>query len=212
MRFVSGAALFSEERENTEARASFQSTETSQSVDSLAELTLRCPQQERGVSGESVSLAAQLRMKRDYYAGALMMLIGLGAAAQGSTYHMGTLVRMGPGFFPVALGVILVCLGIVIAGTAFASAEGGEDRFLPDNPQWFGWLCLISGPILFIILGVYGGMIPAIFGCVFVCALGDKTSTLKGTLIMSVGVTVFGVILFSYLLGVPLPLLRGITS
>ena len=54
-------------------------------------------------------------------------------------------------------------------------------------------------------------MIPAIFACVFVCALGDKTSTLKGSLIMSAGVTVFGVILFSYLLGVPLPLLRGIT-
>lgn len=157
-------------------------------------------------------MAAQFRMKRDYYAGALMMLIGLGAAAEGGTYHIGTLVRMGPGFFPVALGVILVCLGIIIAGTAFASREGGDERFLPAHPQWFGWLCLIGGPILFIILGVYAGMIPAIFACVFVCALGDKTATLKGTLIMSAGVTVFGVILFSYLLGVPLPLLRGITS
>lgn len=156
-------------------------------------------------------MTTQSKMKRDYYAGALMMLIGLGAAVEGSSYHIGTLVRMGPGFFPVALGIILILLGMMIAGTAFASSEGGDERFLPDNPQWFGWLCLIGGPILFIILGVYAGMIPAIFACVFVCALGDKTSTLKGSLIMSAGVTVFGVILFSYLLGVPLPLLRGIT-
>ena len=52
---------------------------------------------------------------------------------------------------------------------------------MPDNPQWFGWLCIIGGPVLFIILGQYGGMIPAVFACVFVCALGDKTATYKSS-------------------------------
>ena len=94
-------------------------------------------------------MSTQFKMKRDYYAGGLMILIGLGAAAEGSNYHVGTLVRMGPGFFPVALGVILVLLGLMIAGTALASTEGADDRFMPDNPQWFGWLCIISGPISF---------------------------------------------------------------
>ena len=96
---------------------------------------------------------------------------------EGSNYHVGTLVRMGPGFFPVALGVILVVMGMLIAGASLASAEGGDERILPEHPQWFGWLCILAGPVMFMILGVYGGMIPAVFACVFVCALGDRTTT-----------------------------------
>jgi hypothetical protein len=52
-------------------------------------------------------------------------------------------------------------------------------------------------------------MIPAVFACVFVCALGDKTATYKSSLILAAGVTVFGVVLFHYLLSIPFPLLRG---
>jgi Tripartite tricarboxylate transporter TctB family len=157
-------------------------------------------------------LSARFKLKRDYYAGGLMMLIGLGAAIEGSTYNIGSLVRMGPGFFPVALGVALLLMGILIAGTALTSNEGGDERFLPENPQWLGWFCIIAGPILFIVLGSFGGMIPAIFACVFVCALGEKTATVRSSLILAAGVTVFGVLLFYYLLRVPFPLLRGITS
>ena len=38
--------------------------------------------------------------RKDYYGGALMVLIGLGAIYGGSDYHIGTLSHMGPGFFP----------------------------------------------------------------------------------------------------------------
>jgi hypothetical protein len=155
-------------------------------------------------------LRGKLTIKRDYYAGALMLLLGVGAAVTGSGYKFGNLARMGPGFMPVVLGVVLAFLGILIAGTALASSEPDDSRFLPDNPQWFGWLCIIGGPVLFIILGQFGGMIPAVFACVFVCALGDKTATYKSSLVLATGVTVFGVLLFHYLLSIPFPLLRGV--
>jgi hypothetical protein len=155
-------------------------------------------------------LRGRLTIKRDYYAGALMLLLGVGAAVTGSGYKFGNLARMGPGFMPVVLGVVLAFLGILIAGTALASSEPDDSRFLPDNPQWFGWLCIIGGPVLFIILGQFGGMIPAVFACVFVCALGDKTATYKSSLVLATGVTVFGVLLFHYLLSIPFPLLRGV--
>jgi uncharacterized membrane protein YhdT len=148
-------------------------------------------------------------MKRDYYAGGLMVLLGAGAAVTGTGYKFGSLARMGPGFMPVVLGVVLAFLGLLIAGTALASSEREDSKFLPDHPQWFGWLCIIGGPILFIILGEFGGMIPAVFACVFVCALGDKTATYKSSAILAAAVTVFGVLLFHYLLSIPFPLLRG---
>ena len=148
-------------------------------------------------------------LKRDYYAGGLMLLLGVGAAVIGAGYKFGSLARMGPGFMPVVLGAVLAFLGLLIAGTALGSYEPEQGKFLPDNPQWFGWLCIIGGPILFIILGQYGGMIPAVFACVFVCALGDNTATYKSSAILAAGITVFGVVLFHYLLHIPFPLLRG---
>ena len=139
-----------------------------------------------------------------------MLLVGVGAAVAGSGYRFGSLAQMGPGFMPVMLGIVLAFLGVLIAGTALGSSEPDDGKFLPDNPQWFGWLCIIGGPVLFIILGQYAGMVPAIFACVFVCALGDKTATYKSSAILAAGVTVFGVVLFHYLLNVPVPLLRGL--
>ena len=153
---------------------------------------------------------ARFRIKRDYYAGGLMLLLGVGAAYTGTGYKFGTLARMGPGFMPVMLGIVLAFLGILIAGTALGSSEDDGKKFLPDNPQWFGWLCIIGGPVMFIILGQFAGMIPAVFACVFVCALGDKTATYKSSLVLAAGVTVFGVLLFHYLLSIPFPLLRGV--
>jgi hypothetical protein len=149
------------------------------------------------------------KLKRDYYAGGLMLLLGVGAAVTGTGYKFGSLAKMGPGFMPVMLGVVLAFLGILIASTALGSSEDDDKKFLPDNPQWFGWLSILGGPVLFIILGEFGGMIPAIFACVFVCALGDKTATYKSSAILAAGITVFGVLLFHYLLNVPFPLLRG---
>jgi uncharacterized protein involved in cysteine biosynthesis len=155
-------------------------------------------------------LHARFNIKRDYYAGGLMLLLGVGAAVTGTGYKFGTLARMGPGFMPVVLGIVLAFLGILIAGTALGSTEDDGKKFLPDNPQWFGWLCIVGGPVLFIVLGLYLGMVPAVFACVFVCALGDKTATYKSSAILAAGVTVFGVLLFHYLLSIPFPLLRGV--
>ena len=152
----------------------------------------------------------RFRLKRDYYAGGLMLLLGVGAAVTGSGYKVGSLAKMGPGFMPVMLGIVLAFLGILIAGTALGSPKTNDTTFLPDHPQWFGWLCILGGPILFIILGQYGGMIPAVFACVFVCALGDKTATCKSSAMLAAGVTLFGVLLFHYLLRIPFPLLRGV--
>ena len=152
----------------------------------------------------------RFKLKRDYYAGGLMLLLGVGAAVTGSGYKVGSLAKMGPGFMPVMLGIVLAFLGILIAGTALGSPKTNDTTFLPDHPQWFGWLCILGGPILFIILGQYGGMIPAVFVCVFVCAIGDKTATYKSSAMLAAGVTLFGVLLFHYLLSIPFPLLRGV--
>ncbi len=155
------------------------------------------------------SLLRDLVRKRDFYAGGLMLLFGLGVAFKGSTYRAGTLMHMGPGFLPTALGIILVLLGITIAAGSLASGEPGhaEDQsILPAEPQWWAWLCILMSPVAFIFFGRYFGMAPGTFACVFIAALGDKDATWKGTIVLATVVTVFGVGLFSYFLQVPMPI------
>jgi hypothetical protein len=146
--------------------------------------------------------------RRDFYAGGLMILLGLGAALEGQHYNIGTMRQMGPGFFPVALGVILVLIGITIAGTSLAGGAEDGESVLPAKPDWRGWLCIIAGPFLFIVFGKYGGLAPATFACVFVSAMGDRSASWKGAFLLALGITVFGVALFSYILKVPFPIFK----
>ena len=165
-----------------------------------------------GNSGSMLAHGRRLLRKRDFYAGGLMILIGLVAVSRGPSYQLGNLVHMGPGFMPTALGVILVLLGIIIAGSSLSTDEGEDEGILPEYPQWRGWGCILAGPVCFIVFGAVSGLIPAIFSCVFVSALGDREATLKSSVVLALVVTIFGVALFSFLLQVPMPLLtwRGL--
>lgn len=147
--------------------------------------------------------------KRDFYAGGLMVLLGLVMAVQGPTYTLGTLMHMGPGFMPTALGVILIVVGILIAAPAIGAADpSSQERILPAQPQWWGWACIIAGPIMFIIFGTYGGLVPGTFACVFVAALGDRTATYTGALGLATVITILGVVLFHFVLNIPMPVLE----
>ena len=63
----------------------------------------------------------ELRKNKDFWAG--MMLIGIGAAAMliAREYRFGSALRMGPGFFPVILGGILIVFGVCIMGVGLKS-------------------------------------------------------------------------------------------
>ena len=143
-----------------------------------------------------------------------MMLIGAGAATIGSTYSLGTLTRMGPGFLPCVLGAALVLVGVAIAVAPAAPALGpgelGMKDHATDPPDWTGWLAVATGPFLFIVLAHWGGLVPASFACVFASALGDRTATWRGALLLALAVTVFGAVLFGLVLQVPLPLFHGV--
>ena len=151
---------------------------------------------------------SRLVRQRDFYAGGLMILLGLVAVWKGPSYGLGTLMMMGPGFMPTALGAILILLGLTISGTATINAEVKNQDRLPSTPEWRGWACVLGGPICFIIFGSLGGLIPAAFSCVFVSALGDRTATLKSSLALAAVVTIFGVVVFSFLLRIPIPILK----
>jgi len=73
----------------------------------------------------------QLRNRQDFWSGAMFVAIGLGFAWKATSYQMGTAARMGPGYFPFWLGIVLSLIGaIVLLGSLTKKAqETHVDRF-----------------------------------------------------------------------------------
>lgn len=144
---------------------------------------------------------------RDYCGGLILIVIGLAAAFQAQRYQIGTLTRMGPGFFPAALGLILAATGVTLLGTAMArNARGGGKEGAAHPPEWRGWFCICLAVIAFAVLGEATGLVPATFACVFIAALGDRDNSLRDAVLLSIGITIAGVIVFWWGLSVLFPL------
>ena len=153
-------------------------------------------------------MLADLLNKRDFHSGWLLAVLGAAVARQAKSYDVGTLTHMGPGMFPVILGVVLICLGIAILVSAVLTPRAHDEYILPVRREWLGWSCILAGPIMFIVGGSYLGMAPATFLCVFVSAMGDRTATLRSSATLALGITVVGCLLFYYLLHIPFALFR----
>ncbi len=69
----------------------------------------------------------RIRNHRDFWAGTMFLVIGVAFAVFAQQYALGTPARMGPGFFPTMLGVLLALLGLAIVLRSFAGS-GGELR------------------------------------------------------------------------------------
>ncbi len=73
----------------------------------------------------------RIRSKQDLWSGIMFLGVGLFFAWGATSYSMGTAARMGPGYFPFWLGMLLALLGIGIAlGALSPKAEETEiDKF-----------------------------------------------------------------------------------
>ena len=61
----------------------------------------------------------RIRNPRDFWAGAIYLALAIAVIWIGQNYQHGTSERMGPGYFPTALGSILAIFGVVSIGRSF---------------------------------------------------------------------------------------------
>ncbi|MES1161834.1 MAG: tripartite tricarboxylate transporter TctB family protein, partial [Rhizobacter sp.] len=71
-----------------------------------------------------------------------------------------------------------------------------------------GWLCILGGVIAFVVLGRWGGLMPATFASVVVAAMGDRQNTWRAAVLLGAILTVFCLIVFHYGLSLQLPLFQ----
>jgi hypothetical protein len=140
---------------------------------------------------------------KDILAGLTFVAFGLLFAVLAAGYQVGTPVRMGPGFFPLGLGGILVVLGGVIVVKGFLAAEGEAIGVVP----WRA-LGLILGAVLFFGLTVRGlGVVPSTFIAVLMSTFASRRTGLLGAVLITVGLTVLCVLIFVVALQLRLPLI-----
>ena len=58
---------------------------------------------------------AVVRSPKDLVAGLLFIATGIAAIAIATKYTLGTAARMGPGYFPRILGILMIVLGAILA-------------------------------------------------------------------------------------------------
>jgi hypothetical protein len=146
-----------------------------------------------------------LRNNRDFLAGLLFMLLGGMAVVLARDFPMGTTMRMGPGYFPTAIGIILFLFGAYILYRGLRSA-------VKVRGTW-GWrpLALITlSIVLFGFLLERLGLIPASLVMFFVAAAAGREFRFKEVLILAAVMTAFSATLFLYGLKLPYPLLPGV--
>ena len=135
---------------------------------------------------------------RDFLAGLLFAVFGAIAVFVARGYPVGTAMRMGPGYFPMVLGGILILFGAYLMWRGLRRPE-------PVSGGW-GWraLALVTlSMLLFGFLVARIGLIPALVAMFVVCALAGREFRLREVLVLTVVMNVFAVLLFVYLLKLP---------
>lgn len=135
----------------------------------------------------------------DIVGGLALVALGAFAAIYAQRYEFGDLNRMGPGYFPVALGIILALLGLAIAIPAFK--RGGE----PIVAQWKTLMLVLTSIVAFALTLKVIGLILATALAVTISSLADNETTWKGRILLAVGVSALTYLIFGFGLGMVLP-------
>ncbi len=146
----------------------------------------------------------RVKNPQDLGAGLVFVLIGLAGLYFGKDLTYGTAHHMGPGYFPTWLNFLIVVLGVVVGSKAFA-IEG--PRIEPVRLR----------PILFIVAAImaFGFLVNAIGLALaavlltILSAYARRGVNLKETILLGIGLAVFSVVVFVYVLGQALPVWWG---
>ena len=138
---------------------------------------------------------------KDFWAGLMLIAVGTLAVVLARDYPLGTVMRMGPGYFPVALGALLVLFGIYVLAKGL---RGGEKIEAGWSPR-----ALVVLPLALALFGFLmerAGFVPALMVLIVGSAAAGSEFKLTEVLLLATGLTAFAVGLFIYGLGLPYPL------
>ncbi len=143
-----------------------------------------------------------IRSHKDFASGLLYTAIGLGFAFVAQSYSMGTAAKMGPGYFPFWLGVVLAGLGLIVTFQSLGE-KGEEDRLDRWDIKTLLWI--LGSVVLFGLLLRPLGLVLSIVVLVFVSSMASHEFGWKGTLLNIIALIAISMGAFVYGLNLQFP-------
>ncbi|PIT78762.1 tripartite tricarboxylate transporter TctB family protein [Limnohabitans sp. B9-3] len=152
-----------------------------------------------------------IKSQKDFFSGLMFALVGGGFAWGATSYTVGTGARMGPGYFPLLLGVCLAVLGAFIMFYSFVEHTKDGDKV--GKFAWKPIVFVLGANVAFGILlgglprfGVPSmGLILAIYALVIIASKAGDTFSLKEALILATILSVGSYLAFIMLLKLQMP-------
>lgn len=153
----------------------------------------------------------KIKSQKDFFSGLMFMGVGVAFAWGSLSYSVGTGARMGPGYFPLMLGILLAILGGAIAFKALVIETEDGDKI--GTWAWKPMGFVIGANILFgVLLGGLPsihlpamGMVVAIYGLTIVASLAGDSFKLKEVLILATILAAGSYLAFIKLLALQFP-------
>jgi hypothetical protein len=132
-----------------------------------------------------------IKSQKDFFGGLMFMIVGATFAWGATTYNVGTGARMGPGYFPLMLGILLALIGAVVTFKSLVVETIGGDKI--GKWAWKQLVCIIAANVVFglLLAGLPSikfpafGMIIAIYALVFIASMAEPGWKVKNTFILA---------------------------
>jgi putative tricarboxylic transport membrane protein len=143
-----------------------------------------------------------IRNPRDFLSGLIFGGVGLATVYVGRESSMGTATKMGPGYFPTVLGMLLVLIGLSLVVRAFITT-GERIRGFALRPL----VLVLGATIVFGLLIRSAGLVVSVVALVLISAAGSRVVVWPPAVALAIGLAGVSAIVFVKLLGLPIPLL-----
>ena len=152
-----------------------------------------------------------IKSQKDFFSGLMFMLVGGAFAWGATTYNVGTGARMGPGYFPLVLGVVLAILGAAITFKALVVETETGDKI--GAWAWRPIFFVLGANLLFgVMLGGVPklgippmGLMAGIYTLVIVASMAGEKFRLRDVLILASILAVGSYLAFIMLLKLQMP-------
>jgi Tripartite tricarboxylate transporter TctB family len=140
--------------------------------------------------------------QKDFASGLLYIILGIAFAITSYGYRMGTASRMGPGYFPFWLGVLMAVIGaLVLLGSVRPHAEPETMERWALRPLFIVLASVVVFGLLLDTLGLVLSLIMLVVGS----SLASHEFTWRATLINTVVLIAFSLVVFVYALNLQFP-------
>lgn len=143
----------------------------------------------------------RIRNGKDFYAGLFFFFIGIVTVLEARGYSVGTARNMGPGYFPILIGYLLLMIG---GGTAVRGLWLKGEGFKINSTRPL--LMVSAAALSFALLLKPCGLLIALLALVIISCLGSREFRIRYAVILYFVLAAIAAVLFVYILALPLPL------